>query len=41
LQNLNIKLPSTYVLRRKEVKRALYFVPYLTEVYLPLVLNLQ
>jgi hypothetical protein len=35
LQNLNIKLPSTYVLRRKEVKRVLYFVPALTEVYKP------
>jgi hypothetical protein len=41
LQNLNIKLPSTFVLRRKEVKRVLYFVPYLTEVYLPPVLKLQ
>jgi hypothetical protein len=41
LQNLNIKLPSTYVLRRKEVKRVPYFVPALTEVYLPLVLKLQ
>jgi hypothetical protein len=41
LQNLNIKLPSTYILRRKEVKRVLYFVPALTEVYLPLVLKLQ
>jgi hypothetical protein len=41
LQNLNIKLPSTYVLMRKEVKMVLYFVPDLTEVYLPLVLNLQ
>jgi hypothetical protein len=27
LQNLNIKLPSTYVIRRKEVKRVLCFVP--------------
>jgi hypothetical protein len=33
LQNLNIKLPSTYVLIRKKVKRLLYFVPALTEVY--------
>jgi hypothetical protein len=33
LQNLNIKLPSNYVLRRKEVKRVLYFVPALTAVY--------
>jgi hypothetical protein len=41
LQNLNIKLPSTYVLRRKEVKMVLYFVPALKEVYLPLVLKLQ
>jgi hypothetical protein len=29
-QNLNIKLPSTLVLRRKEVKMVLYFVPALT-----------
>jgi hypothetical protein len=41
LQNLNIKLPSTSVLRRKEVKRVLYFISALTEVYLPLVLKLQ
>jgi hypothetical protein len=41
LQNLNIKLPSTYVLRIKEVKRTLYFLPALTEVYLPLVLKIQ
>jgi hypothetical protein len=41
LQNLNIKLPSTYVLRRKEVKMVLYFVSALTEVYLPLGLKLQ
>jgi hypothetical protein len=41
LQNLNIKFPGTYVLRRKEVKRVLYFVPALTEVYLPLALKLQ
>jgi hypothetical protein len=41
LQNLNIKLPGNYVLRRKEVKRVLYFVPALMEVYLPLVLKLQ
>jgi hypothetical protein len=27
LQNLNIKLPSTLVLRIKEVKGVLYFVP--------------
>jgi hypothetical protein len=40
-QNLNIKLPSNLVLRRKEVKRVLYFVPALTGVYLPPVLNLQ
>jgi hypothetical protein len=33
LQNLNIKLHSIYVLRRKEVKMVLYFVPSLTEVY--------
>jgi hypothetical protein len=32
LQNLNIKLPSTFVLRRKEGKRVLYFVPALMEV---------
>jgi hypothetical protein len=41
LQNLNIKLPSIYVLMRKEVKMVLYFVPALMEVYLPLVLKLQ
>jgi hypothetical protein len=41
LQNLNIKLPSTFVLRRKEVKMVLYFVPALTEVYLPPILKLQ
>jgi hypothetical protein len=41
LQNLNIKLPSNFVLRREEVKRVLYFVPALTEVYPPLVLKLQ
>jgi hypothetical protein len=41
LQNLNIKLPSTYVLRRKKVKRVLYFAPALTEVYLHRVLKLQ
>jgi hypothetical protein len=41
LQNLNMKLPSTFLLRIKEVKKALYFVPALTEVYLPLVLKLQ
>jgi hypothetical protein len=41
LQNLNIKLPSTFVLRRKEVKRVLYFVPALTQAYLPPVLKLQ
>jgi hypothetical protein len=41
LQNLNIKLPSTFLLRRKELKRVLYFVPALTEVYLPSVLKLQ
>jgi hypothetical protein len=29
-QNLNIELPSTLVLRRKEVQRVLYFVPALT-----------
>jgi hypothetical protein len=40
-QNLNIKLPSTFVMRRKKVKRVLYFVPALTGVYLPPVLNLQ
>jgi hypothetical protein len=33
LENLNIKLSSTYVLKRKEVKGVLYFVPDLTEVY--------
>jgi hypothetical protein len=33
LQNLNMKLPSTYVLTRKEVKMVLYCVPALTEVY--------
>jgi hypothetical protein len=32
LQNLNIKLPSTYVLRRKEVKMVLYYVTALMEV---------
>jgi hypothetical protein len=41
LQNLNIKLPSIFVLRRKEVKRVLYFVPALMGVYLPPVLKLQ
>jgi hypothetical protein len=35
LQNLNIKLPSTFVLSIKEVKMVLYFVPALTGVYLP------
>jgi hypothetical protein len=34
-QNLNTKLSSTIVLRRKEVKRVLYFVPALKGVYLP------
>jgi hypothetical protein len=41
LQNLNIKLPSNFILRKKEVKRVLYFVPDLMEVYLPTVLKLQ
>jgi hypothetical protein len=41
LQNLNIKLPSTFVLRRKEEKRVLYFVPALTWVYLPPILKIQ
>jgi hypothetical protein len=41
LQNLNIKLPSNFVLRRKEVKRILFFVPALMEVYLPPVIKLQ
>jgi hypothetical protein len=41
LKNLNIQLPSTIVLRKKEVEMVLYFVPALTEVYLPLVLKLQ
>jgi hypothetical protein len=41
LQKLNIKLPSTLVLRRKEVKRVLYFVPASIKVCLPLVLKLQ
>jgi hypothetical protein len=41
LQHLNIKLHSTFVLARKEVKKALYCVPALTEVYLPPVLKLQ
>jgi hypothetical protein len=41
LQNLNIKLPGTYAISRKEVKRVLYFVPALMEVYLPLALKLQ
>jgi hypothetical protein len=41
LQNLNIKLPSNFVLRIKEVKRVFYFVPALTELCLPLVLKLQ
>jgi hypothetical protein len=40
-QNLNLKLPSTIVLRSKEVNRVLYFVPALTGVYLPPVLKLQ
>jgi hypothetical protein len=39
-QNLNIKIPSTFVLRRKEVKRVPYFVPALMGVYLPPVLKL-
>jgi hypothetical protein len=34
LQNLNIKIPSTFVLTRKEVKRVLYF-------YIPPVIKLQ
>jgi hypothetical protein len=29
--NINIKLPSTFVLSRKEVNKVLYFVPGLTE----------
>jgi hypothetical protein len=29
LQNLSIELPSTFLRRRKEVKRVLYFVPAL------------
>jgi hypothetical protein len=41
LQNINIKLPSTFVLRRKKVKMVLCFVPALTGVYLPPVLKLQ
>jgi hypothetical protein len=41
LQNLNIKLPSDYVLRRKELKIVLYFIPALNEVYLTLALKLQ
>jgi hypothetical protein len=41
LQNLNTKLPGTFVLRRKEVKRVLYFVPALMGVCLPPVLELQ
>jgi hypothetical protein len=32
LQNLDINFPSTYILKRKEVKRVLYFVPAFTEV---------
>jgi hypothetical protein len=40
-QNLNIKLPSTFVLRRKEVRMVLYFVPALTGVYITPVLKLQ
>jgi hypothetical protein len=38
-QNLNIELPSTYVLRRKEVKMVLYFVPASAEVYCLLYLS--
>jgi hypothetical protein len=41
LQNLNIKLPCTFVLRRKVVKMVLYFVPYLIRVYLPPLLKIQ
>jgi hypothetical protein len=41
LQNLDTKIPSTFVLRRKEVKMVLYCVPALTGVYLPPVLKLQ
>jgi hypothetical protein len=33
LQKINIKLPSIFVQRRKEVKMVLYFVPALTEFY--------
>jgi hypothetical protein len=40
-QNLNIKLPSTLVLRIKEVQRVLYFAPALMGVCLPPVLKLQ
>jgi hypothetical protein len=40
-QNLNIKIPSTLILRRKEVKMVLHFVTALTGVYLPTVLKLQ
>jgi hypothetical protein len=29
-KNLNIKLPSTFLLMRKEIKRVFYFVPTLT-----------
>jgi hypothetical protein len=40
-KNLNIKLPSTFAIRRKEVKRVLYFVQALTGLCLPPVLKLQ
>jgi hypothetical protein len=41
LQNLNIKLPSTFVLRRKEVKRVLCFVAASSGVCLALCTLLQ
>jgi hypothetical protein len=40
-QNLNIKLTSTLILRRKEIKMVLYFVTASMAVYLPPVLKLQ
>jgi hypothetical protein len=41
LKHLSIKLSSTFVLMRKEVKMVLYFLPALTGVYLRPVLKLQ
>jgi hypothetical protein len=40
-QNVDVKLPSNFVLKRKEVKRVLYCVPALIGVSLPPVLKLK